>query len=187
MSERVPVKVKSILPSKFDSNSYAIILSNISDDTYIPIIINADDVYPIAMLLNDSFYSRQSMHDTFINFTNSLNLHIVEVNINSYNKGVYGSDITIKNDEKSYIQSSRTSDAIAVALRVDAPIFITSDIINKVGVKPTSMDNYDTSSLDSIEESDINFLKAKLNSAIENENYEIAAQIQSEIKRRGLE
>ncbi|CCY38770.1 putative uncharacterized protein [Tannerella sp. CAG:118] len=132
-------------------------------------------------------------HDLFVSFAHAFGIRLVEVFIYKFEDGVFSSELLFDDGERQIRVDSRTSDAIAIALRSQAPVYTTPEIVEEAGIifdeTPEEANNDDTEREDTpkkrtLKDFTIQELQEQLEKAIDDEAYEIAAQIQQEINRR---
>jgi hypothetical protein len=198
----VRLNIKGISYSQTQNGAYALILSEQDGERKLPIVIGAFEAQSIAIALEKEIKPpRPLTHDLFKNFSDRFDIIIKQVIIHKLVDGVFYSSIICERDKIEEIIDARTSDAIALALRFNAPIFTYKNILDKAGVflkvnpkkqldedaiieeellieEDSSFDTSDYSHL-SLEE-----LNQKLGEAVINEDYEIAARIRDEISKR---
>jgi hypothetical protein len=160
----------------------------------IPIIIGGFEAQAIVIKLENLDPPRPLTHDLFKKFADEFNISVIEVMIYKLEEGVFFSKLVCNNGEKEYSIDSRTSDAVAIALRFGCPIFITEEILKKAGITVNPTDN-EISPINEVE----NFFeseKAKydtysdeelykmIDEAIKTEDYERAAAVRDEIEKR---
>ncbi|MGD0755838.1 MAG: bifunctional nuclease family protein [Bacteroidales bacterium] len=192
--KRVKLKVMGISYSQTQSGAYALILIEENGERRIPIIIGGFEAQAIVIKLENLDPPRPLTHDLFKKFADEFNISIIEVMIYKLEEGVFFSKLVCNNGEKEYSIDSRTSDAVALALRFGCPIYITEEILNKAGITVNPAD----SEISSVNEVD-NFFepeKTKYNTysdedlykmideAIKTEDYERAATLRDEIEKR---
>ena len=191
---RVKLKVMGISYSQTQSGAYALILIEENGDRRIPIIIGGFEAQAIVIKLENLDPPRPLTHDLFKKFADEFNISISEVMIYKLEEGVFFSKLVCNNGEKEYSIDSRTSDAVAIALRFGSPIFITEEILKKAGITVNPADS-EISPVNEVE----NFFepeKTKYNTysdeelykmideAIKTEDYERAAAVRDEIEKR---
>lgn len=192
--ERVKIKVMGISYSQTQSGAYALILTEENGDRRIPIIIGGFEAQAIVIKLENLNPPRPLTHDLFRMFAEEFGISVMEVFIYKLEEGVFFSRLICNNGEKEISIDSRTSDAVALALRFGCPIYITEEILNKAGitVNPESNENSGNSEVDSILEpesskydslSDEELYKM-IDEAVKTEDYEKAAAIRDEIEKR---
>jgi len=197
--QKVKLNVLGISYSQTQSGAYALVLSEEDGLRRIPIIIGGFEAQSIAIHLEGLTPPRPLTHDLFLSFANSFNIELLEVNIYRLEDGVFYSQLVCFNGDKEVVIDSRTSDAIALALRFKCPIFTTPEIVDRAGVyiEEDEADSEDThgtadSSFDEpitydeseFESLNLDSLNSLLQEAIELEDYERASHIRDEIQRR---
>jgi len=202
----VRLNIKGISYSQTQNGAYALILNEVDGDRKLPIVIGAFEAQSIAIALEKEIKPpRPLTHDLFKNFSDRFDIIVKQVIIHKLVDGVFYSSLICERDKIEEIIDARTSDAIALALRFDAPIFTYKNILDKAGIylkvnpKKDDDDTPDDSILvdDLIAEevetggSSVNYksktldeLDKMLNEAVANEDYEIAAMIRDEISKR---
>lgn len=202
----IRLHIRGISYSQTQTGAYALILEEDFGKRKIPVIIGSFEAQSIALALEkDITPPRPITHDLFTTFAKSFHIVVKAVFIYKLKDGVFYSNILFQNrdtDEEIEIDS-RTSDAIALAVRFEAPVYATKEILEKAGVyTEMNEDELATEStfekaLDTIEnqlnindieetfahltDSEINDLISK---AIENEDYETAAKLRDELVKR---
>ncbi|WP_274475117.1 bifunctional nuclease family protein [Mangrovimonas aestuarii] len=197
----VRLNIKGISYSQTQNGAYALILNEVEGDRKLPIVIGAFEAQSIAIALEKEIRPpRPLTHDLFKNFASRFNIVVKQVIIHKLVDGVFYSSLICEHDKIEEIIDARTSDAIALALRFNAPIFTYKNILDKAGIylKVSSKDAGDeVVSEDYIAESkgsgsDQELYKGKtleelnqmLAQAVANEDYEAAAKIRDEISKR---
>ncbi len=193
---KVKLNVLGISYSQTQSGAYALVLSEEEGKRRIPIIIGGFEAQSIAIQIEGLTPPRPLTHDLFLNFAKSYAIEIIEVQIYKLEEGVFFSKLHCDNGKKEVYIDARTSDAIALALRFKCPIYTTEEIIEKAGIIlefdgteeevekasiPEKKENYDSTLFSKMSLSE---LKAVLEEAVLNEDYEKASKIRDEIKKR---
>jgi bifunctional DNase/RNase len=192
--KRIKLKVMGISYSQTQSGAYALILIEENGDRRIPIIIGGFEAQAIVIKLENLDPPRPLTHDLFKKFADEFNISIIEVMIYKLEEGVFFSKLVCNNGEKEYSIDSRTSDAVAIALRFGCPIFITEEILTKAGitVSPTDSELSSANDVDTFFEpekakydnySDEELYKM-IDEAVKTEDYERAAAVRDEIEKR---
>jgi bifunctional DNase/RNase len=192
--KRVKLKVTGISYSQTQSGAYALILNEEKGDRRIPIIIGGFEAQAIVIKLENLNPPRPLTHDLFKMFADEFRITVMEVFIYKLEEGVFFSKLICNNGDKEISIDSRTSDAVALALRFGCPILITEEILEKAGitVSPAGTDSSAGNSVDSILEpesskydsySDEELYKM-IDEAVRTEDYEKAAAVRDEIERR---
>ncbi len=194
--KRIKLNVLGISYSQTQSGAYALVLSEEEGDRRLPIIIGGFEAQAIVIKLENLNPPRPLTHDLFRNFSELMDTSLKEVFIHKLEEGVFYSQLVFLKDGKEILMDSRTSDAVALALRFGCPIYISSEIMDKAGIviKDTEYDDVETAgpkqdqpekkSPPDLSELSISELKVKLDEAIKAEDYEKAAFIKDEIDRR---
>jgi len=205
----VRLKIKGISYSQTQNGAYALILNEVEGDRKLPIVIGAFEAQSIAIALEKEIKPpRPLTHDLFKNFSDRFDIVIKQVIIHKLVDGVFYSSIICERDGIEEIIDARTSDAIALALRFNAPIFTYKTILDKAGIflkfsskekdQKESDDSImvdeilqegetveiDSGATDGYTELTIEELEAELKKAVTNEDYEKAAKLRDEISKR---
>ena len=174
----IPVKVQKISFHP-PSRSYAVILSEIDGTRKLPVIVGAFEAQSIALALESMDTPRPLTHDLIGLLIKEVEANLVAVRITSLEEGVFYAtlDINGKITGKRSVDS-RPSDAIAVGLRMQAPIMIAEKLFDEAGIEDEDDDiPGETSTSLSVKE-----LEDRLQVAVEGEKYEVAAKIRDQIK-----
>jgi uncharacterized protein len=192
--KKVKLKVMGISYSQTQSGAYALILIEENGDRRIPIIIGGFEAQAIVIKLENLDPPRPLTHDLFKKFAEEFNISVKEVIIYKLEEGVFFSKLVCFNSEKEYSIDSRTSDAVAIALRFGCQIYITEDILEKAGItiNPTDSDLSSVNEVDNLIEPEgarfesysVEELYKIIDEAIKTEDYERAAAVRDEIERR---
>ena len=205
----VRLNIKGISYSQTQNGAYALILSEVDGDRKLPIVIGAFEAQSIAIALEKEIKPpRPLTHDLFKNFSDRFDIVVKQVIIHKLVDGVFYSSLICERDKIEEIIDARTSDAIALALRFDAPIFTYKTILDKAGIflKFSSKENEDEDNGDSIvvdeilqegetveiesgagdgyREMTLDELHRELDKAVASEDYEKAAKLRDEISKR---
>jgi len=204
----VRLKIKGISYSQTQNGAYALILNEVEGDRKLPIVIGAFEAQSIAIALEKEIKPpRPLTHDLFKNFCDRYGIIVKQVIIHKLVDGVFYSSIISERDGDEEIVDARTSDAIALALRFNAPIFTYKTILDKAGIflkfsaKDKAKDSDDSIVVDEIlqegetveiesgagdayRELTMEELHKELDKAVANEDYEKAAKLRDEISKR---
>ena len=202
---KIKLNVLGISYSQTQSGAYALVLSEEDGNRRIPIIVGGFEAQAIAIELEGLSPPRPLTHDLFRNFSESYGIRILEVNIHKLEDGVFFANILCDNGDQQITLDARTSDAIALALRFQCPIFTTDEIVEKAGIildfeKDTGPEQTETPKDQEIvpapekpkkktihpdiSESSMEELKLLLTDAVSKEDYERASEIRDEINKR---
>lgn len=194
--KKIKLSVLGISYSQTQSGAYALVLSEVGGDRRLPIIIGGFEAQAIVIKLENLNPPRPLTHDLFRNFSELMKADLKEVFIHKLDEGVFYSQLVITKDGKEIIIDSRTSDAVALALRFNCPIFIAEEIMDKAGIVIQDNEYEDVeaeakqkpksprSSPSGLSELTLGELKIKLDEAVKAEDYEKAAFIRDEIDKR---
>ncbi|PQJ75068.1 bifunctional nuclease family protein [Polaribacter gangjinensis] len=197
----IQLTIKGISYSQTQTGAYALVLSEIEGTRTLPIIIGAFEAQSIAIALETEIRPpRPLTHDLFKTFSDTFGIKIKEVIIHKLVDGVFFSSMICEKDGKEEQIDARTSDAIAIAVRFDAPIYTYENILDKAGVylkieeemalegkkevEKIPADLSETKDKSSFSKFTLSQLQDQLNQAVVNENYELAAKIRDEISKR---
>jgi hypothetical protein len=195
---KIKLNVLGISYSQTQSGAYALVLSEEEGKRRIPIIIGGFEAQAIAIQLEGLTPPRPLTHDLFVSFAKSFGVELNSVQIYKLEEGVFFSKLQCNDGKKEIFIDARTSDAIALALRFNCPIYTSNDILDKAGIvldmdegdEPQAEEKETPKSKTSSKESNIytgmslSELNAALSEAILNEDYEKASRIRDEIKNR---
>lgn len=192
--KRVKLKVLGISYSQTQSGAYALILVEENGNRRIPIIIGGFEAQAIVIKIENLEPPRPLTHDLFKSFADEFKISMVEVMIHKLEEGVFYSRLLCNNGDKELSIDSRTSDAVALALRFDCPIYIAEDILEKAGITVTASEadgpaeSDDDSLLDTgnsgFESYSDEELYKMIDESVKTEDYERAAAIRDEIEKR---
>ncbi len=192
--KRVKLKVLGISYSQTQSGAYALVLIEEKGERRIPIIIGGFEAQAIVIKLENLDPPRPLTHDLFKSFADEFNISVSEVFIYKLEEGVFYSTLVCSNGAKEYSIDSRTSDAVALALRFNCPIYITEDILEKAGIviNPSESTAHSISDEDALYQTDAgkydsysdDELYRMIDEAVKTEDYERAASIRDEMEKR---
>ena len=207
MNNRIKLRVQGLTNSQVQSNAYALILAEEGGSRRIPIIVGTAEAQSIAIAIEQIKPPRPLTHDLFVSLSEALDAELREVYIYKFEDGVFYSELLFVNGLRQIRIDSRTSDAIAIALRMKCPIYGSQSIIEECGItieddhlthdsskeeidllqlEPEDIDNEEQlkewlSLLDRTE------LLQRLEEAVTDENYEYAQMYRDELNRRDKE
>jgi bifunctional DNase/RNase len=196
----VRLNIKGISYSQTQSGAYALVLSELDGERTLPIIIGAFEAQSIAIALEKEIKPpRPLTHDLFKSFSDRFNIKVKQVIIHKLVDGVFYSSLICERDKIEEIIDARTSDAIALATRFNAPIFTYENILDKAGIflkikeepklAKTKLEVEELAvdlvqDISSLKDVSLKELNDQLNEAVANEDYELAAKLRDEISKR---
>lgn len=207
-SDKIKLKVLGISYSQIQSGAYALILAQADGPYRIPVVIGAAEAQSIAIRMEGIIPPRPMTHDLFVSFAHAFGVKLKEVFIYKFEDGIFSSELTFTDGEREVVLDSRTSDAIAIAMRTKSPIFTTRAILDETGfimeettaendstaddanstvLSDNSMHDNDDDSMHKsprLEQYSVEELEKMLSSLIQDENYEEAAKVAQIIKEK---
>lgn len=202
--DRIRLTVLGISYSQIQSGAYALILAQTNGPYRIPVVIGAAEAQSIAMRMESITPPRPMTHDLFVSFAHAFGVRLKEVFIYRFEDGIFSSELTFASDDRVIRIDSRTSDAIAIAMRTGSPIYTTPEILEETGfIMETHSDDgsdddqaaegaptykeetpADDSPYSRLENFTVEELERTLAQLIEKENYEEAARVNEILKRK---
>ncbi|GAB1347017.1 bifunctional nuclease family protein [Cloacibacterium normanense] len=187
--------IRGISYSQTQSGAYALLLEHEETGVKLPVVIGNFEAQSISLgLEKDLRPPRPLTHDLFTKFVNSTHYTLESVIIYQIIDGVFFSNLNFKNTEngEELILDARTSDAVAMAVRFDAPIYTTEQVLNEAGILLEIDNNNELPEPEEASESEISDLRKLsteelqilLDDAVREEDYDTAMEIQEELKRR---
>ncbi len=172
------------------SKGYAILLKEMAGDRFLPVIVGSFEAQSIALALEDVKMPRPMTHDLFISILEDLSVEVSEVVISELQEGTFYSRISLISQEGAASIDARPSDAIALALRVGAPIYASDTVMEEAAVQDVQEQVVPSPSAIDLDEQDLRApedhlkrLEAQLVRAVTSENYEKAAELRDKIKK----
>lgn len=132
-SRRVALRVMGLSINKIQGTAYALILAEKNGPLRVPVVIGAAEAQAIAMAIEGVKPPRPLTHDLFAAMGHAFGIRPVEVMIYKFQDGVFYSEITFTDSERSVVIDARTSDAIAIAMRYGTPIYAAREVVDETG------------------------------------------------------
>ena len=176
----VELIVTDILCKASDDRAYVMILKERDGNRKIMVAIGANEAQAIAFALKGIATKRPITHDLFRSLANALGATMKCATIGKISDGTFYSQLLYQQGDAICQIDSRTSDAVAIALRAGAPIYIDEELLNRVGVH----DVFNGAISVPISVADTDTLRTVLDKAVKEENYELAMKIKEEIDSR---
>ncbi len=187
--QKLELKIFGLSYSHSQSTAYALILGEKNGNRRLPIIVGGLEAQAIAIEVEKMKPARPLTHDLFKTFAETYGIEIKEIIINKFQEGIFYSVLVCYDGQNEIEIDSRTSDAVAIALRFDCPIYTYEGVMSVAGVimdmeekedevEPLIVEDSEFSNLNIIE------LEKLISLAIEKEDYERASLLRDEINKR---
>lgn len=191
---KIKMEIVGLSYSQTQSGAYALVLSEVNGNRRLPIIIGGFEAQAIAIELEKMVPTRPLTHDLFKNFAESFDIQVTEVVIYNLVEGIFYSKLICEHNGQVTEIDARTSDAIAIGVRFNCPVYTFENILASAGIlldETTSEEDDlfsdeegESNNENSLGSLSVEELEKELNSAVENEDYELASKIRDEINKR---
>jgi len=194
--KKIELEIVALSHSIAQTHSYAIVLGEVNGSRRLPIVIGGFEAQAIAVALERMQPSRPLTHDLMKNFMNAFNVDLMEIVINDLQEGIFYSKLVCISEQYTIEIDSRTSDALALAVRFGCPIYTFDTILDNVGLimddgatktKKAGADEAleaDSSPADDLSDLTEDELNSLLNEVLEKEDYIRAISIRDELNKR---
>src|SRR5471030_450272 len=195
--KKIKLDIVGLSYSQTQSGAYALVLGEVSGRRRLPIIIGSFEAQAIAIEIEKMTPSRPLTHDLFKSFAKAYHITVQEIIIYNLVDGIFYSKLICSDGKKVVEIDARTSDAIAIAVRFDCPIYTYEFILSSAGIviegndfvyleniNETTEEKTTSSATGSFTSLSVDELKTKLQEALTEESYEKAAKIRDELNRR---
>lgn len=190
--EKIPLKLLGMINSQSQSGAYTLILGEAEGKRRLPILINTFEAQAILFHIEQIKIPRPLTHDLFKNFADTFGVEFKEVIISKFAQGIFYATLICSDGIEVKEIDSRTSDAIALAVRFNCPIFTYETVLTGAGVSIEEEPDIDQLATGGVEVSDefdynkfsVDELKQMMKEAIEHEEYEKASQLRDIIRKR---
>jgi hypothetical protein len=194
--QKIRLNILGLSVSQTQSGAYALVLAEENGERRIPIIIGPVEAQAIAIQLEGLKPPRPLTHDLIKNMAMAFDIALLEVTIYKLEEGIFYSELLCEMDGKEIRIDSRTSDAVALALRFRCPIYTTEDILKKSGIildledeespvrNISEKDDFNEPEVSTYSQYSLNELNEMIDEAVRNEDYEKASIIRDELKKR---
>lgn len=190
--EKVDLRFLRITYSHTHAGAYALILAEVEGVRRLPIIIGGVEAQAIAIQVENIKPARPLTHDLFKSLSDELDIALKEVIINDLVEGIFHAKLVLEQMGKEIEIDARSSDAIALALRFDCPIYTYEFILGAAGLQMEDGDDSESAEETGVVKSErkpsaassLDELRSMLDEALGNEDYERASKLRDEIKRR---
>lgn len=192
---KIKLEIVGLSYSQTQSGAYALVLAESGGKRRLPIIIGGFEAQAIAIELEKMTPTRPLTHDLFKSFAQTFAIEVKEVVIYNLVEGIFYSKLICEKDGVLFEIDARTSDAIAIGVRFNCPVFTFENILSSAGIlledELLEQENFEfdeptdeSTKGNSWKSLSIAELEAQLNEAIANEDYELASKIRDEINKR---
>jgi hypothetical protein len=189
--QKIELEIVALSHSITQSNSYAVILGEVNGLRRLPIVIGGFEAQAIAVALENMHPSRPLTHDLMKNFMTAFNLQLQEVYICDLQEGIFYSKLVCFNSNDTIEIDSRTSDALALAVRFGCPVYVYEHILDQAGLTNEKSDKVDmpatitrTTDRSDLAKLSLAELNQLLSEVLEQEDYIRAIDIRDEINKR---
>lgn len=190
---KITLEIKELLYSQSSSGAYVLILGDKHSMRRLPIVIGANEAQSIALGMEGEQTSRPLTHDLFKKFAQQYSVELIEVVITRFLEGVFYAMLICKQGDDITMIDSRPSDAIALAVRFNCPISAYENVMNEAGIEMDDVKDMDPTTEpepleetadDTLENLTVEQLQKLLQMAIDEENYEKAAELRDIINSK---
>lgn len=183
---KIEMDVMGITYSQIQAGAYALLLKQRDGDLRVPIVVGTSEAQSIAMRMEQMIPPRPLSHDLMVSMFHAFGISLDEVMIYKFSNGVFMSKLKLSSSGQDLELESRTSDAIALALRTNAPIYTTQEVLDKTGflIKDDEQGKVAVKPKRALNDLTVEELQQKLTRAVELEKYELAASIQKTINEK---
>lgn len=199
--DKIKLEILGLSSSQSQSGSFALVLGETTGSRRLPIIIGMFEAQAIAIEIEKIIPNRPMTHDLFKSFAHNFNFTVQEILISDLKEGVFFAKIVCSDGEKPTEIDARPSDAIAIGLRFNVPIFTYEAVLSEAGIVLTDETDEDDDDVkekstqaaelkkdkplgEQLKDLPTDKLQTMLNEALSKEEYEKAAKIRDEINRR---
>ncbi len=195
---KIELEIIALSHSVTQSHSFAVVLGEVGGSRRLPIVIGGFEAQAIAVALDNMKPSRPLTHDLMKTMCDTFDIRLEYIYISKLLDGVFYSNLVCKKGDELFEVDSRTSDALALAVRFDCPIYVEESILLEAGVEADPNEENMVSSSEekqiaeltsphtpsNYNDMSVTDLQAQLKSALDNEDYELAARIRDELNKR---
>ena len=191
-TDRVCVKVLGITYSHLQQGAYVLLLADENDTRRVPVVVGTAEAQSIALSVEKLEPPRPMTHDLLLSIANRYGVLLEEIFIYRFDKGVFYSTLTLSRGGVVEQIDSRTSDAVALALRTQAPIYMAQEVLDVAGFEPALLERQGEDAMpDPVPNNDYESmsdseLQQRIERAVAVEAYEEAATIQQIFQKRKL-
>jgi len=191
MNQKVKLSILGISFSQVQAGAYALIFSEENGPRRLPIVIGTPEAQSIAIVMEKINPPRPLSHDLMVSVFSALNVELLEVFIYKFDEGAFFAELTLQQGEDQYKIDSRTSDGVALAIRTNAPIFTTEEIMKNMAIvfdeeseEKTEMKDFLSNDDKDLSQLTIQTLNTMLEEALSKEDFEAAIHLRDELNKR---
>lgn len=192
MGEKIQLDLVDITPSSSSNGAYVMALTEIAGARSLAIVIGPAEAHSIVIVMEKMPITRPLTHDLFVSLAENFDIRVEEVFIYQMIDGIFYARIIVSGNGKTVEVDSRTSDAVAIAIRFGAPIFCAKEVMDEVGRDMRALTegdddldfDLDITEEDLEEELSPEEILKKLDEALLNEDYELASRLRDELEKR---
>lgn len=195
--DKIKLEILGLSPSQSQSGSFALVLGEEYGNRRLPIIIGMFEAQAIAIEIEKIVPNRPMTHDLFKQFAKNFNFTVREIVISDLKEGIFFARIVCSDGVRETVVDARPSDAIAIGIRFDVPIYTHEAILSEAGITASVNDEDEEQEElvgqpsksprafgDQLKDMTFDELSKMLEDALAQENYERAAKIRDEMGRR---
>ncbi len=193
---KIELDIIALSHSVTQSHSFAVVLGEVGGSRRLPIVIGGFEAQAIAVALDNMKPSRPLTHDLLKTMCDTFDIQLDYIHISKLVDGVFYSNLVCKKGDDVFEVDSRTSDALALAVRFDCPIYVDESILLEAGVEADPNEENELSEVEQAESTEVTpptpgyhnmtvpELQTHLKAALDSEDYELAARIRDELNNR---
>ena len=195
--EKIKLEILGLSPSQSQAGSFALVLGEEYGNRRLPIIIGMFEAQAIAIEIEKIVPNRPMTHDLFKSFAEKFNFTVREIVISDLREGIFFARIVCSDGTRETVVDARPSDAIAIGIRFNVPIYTYETILSEAGITASTVEETDDadelvsqsvrssrSLSDQLKDMSFDELQKALDEALTREEYEKAAKIRDEMGRR---
>ena len=191
MNQKVKLSILGISFSQVQAGAYALIFSEENGPRRLPIVIGTPEAQSIAIVMEKINPPRPLSHDLMVSVFSALHVELLEVFIYKFDEGAFFAELTLQKGEEQYKIDSRTSDGVALAIRTNAPIFTTEEIMKNMAIvfdeeseEKVEMDDFLQNEDKDLSQLSTHMLNTMLEEALSKEDFESAIHLRDELTKR---
>lgn len=191
MNQKVKLSILGISFSQVQAGAYALIFSEENGPRRLPIVIGTPEAQSIAIVMEKISPPRPLSHDLMVSVLAALHVELLEVFIYKFDEGAFFAELTLQKGEDQYKIDSRTSDGVALAIRTNAPIYTTEEIMKNMAIvfdeeaeEKVEMEDFLQNEDKDLSQLSTHMLNTMLEEALSKEDFESAIHLRDELAKR---